>query len=306
MSPPSRSPQPYPKWFAWAVGLILLLFPLVMGLLLGWWGLDPQTGEEFSSPGQDAHNLLNGWPDSNLVVDIAAQEGYAPPANALSALSNAINATCDKFSVVFEVTTFNTTDTSLSDSDLWDLELAQRTSWPSVGTMSLFYLVVGASYSGASFEGTGAVVLGVTYLASSIAIFAGTIESAAGSVEYPYIYATVMVHELGHELGLVGIIGSAPNEDPSHPYHSSDPSDIMYWEVGTTSYLGGVLGGTSTPTTFSPADMSDLQTVRATPILSEVLPWVVSLSAWGGLVVFVAARWWRRRVPAPPPDPRRP
>lgn len=286
------------------VALILLLFPLMMGLLLGWWGLDPQEAELASGPGQDAHDLLNGWPDSNLVVQIAFQEGYAPPANAISALWTAINATCDKSTVSIEETMFTTTQTSYSESDLWNLEVQQRTVWPSVGTMALFYLVVGGGFSGTSFEGNGAVVLGVTYYASSIGIFAGTIETAAGAEEYPYIDATVMVHELGHELGLVGLVGNAPNEDPDHPYHAVDPSDIMYWEVGTTSSLGGLVGPTVTPTTFSAADMSDLQTVKGTPILTELLPWVVSIVSWSGLAIFLVARWWRRKVAAAPRPPK--
>src|SRR4029077_10411107 len=112
----------------------------------------------------------------------------------------------------------------------------------------------------------------------------------APASQQPAVIATVLVHEFGHELGLVGIVGTAPNQDPNHPYHSNDPNDVMYWAVETTGVLVGLLGGSPPPTQFDAADLSDLASVRSAPIFGEIIPWIVAGgAALGAAVVALVA-----------------
>ncbi|MCI4360354.1 MAG: hypothetical protein L3J91_01485, partial [Thermoplasmata archaeon] len=164
---------------------------------------------------------------------------------------------------------FSSGQTSFSDGDLLALATSERQVWPSPGTMALFYLYLTGGYAPDSS------VLGLTFRGSAIAVFEGTIAQDAPSGSAAAVTATVLVHEFGHELGLVGIIGYAPNEDPAHPYHSNDPNDVMYWSVDSTAMLLGLLGGAAPSTQFDAADLSDLATVRSTWIPLEVLPWIV-------------------------------
>jgi hypothetical protein len=147
-------------------------------------------------------------------------------------------------------------------------------------------------------------VIGLAYRGASIAVFEGTIQSDASAGEAAPVTTTVMIHEFGHELGLVGIDGSAPNEDPNHPYHSSDPNDVMYWAVDSTALLGGLLGGSGPPTQFDSADLADLSTVKSTPILVELVPWVVLAGtlAAAGILVWHSIRQ-RGRKSRPPVGP---
>ena len=45
-----------------------------------------------------------------------------------------------------------------------------------------------------------------------------------------------MIHEFGHDLGMVRLLGSAPNEDPGILV---DPNDEMRWGVNSTRLIRG-------------------------------------------------------------------
>jgi hypothetical protein len=290
---PASGPGRRSRRWLWTLAIqavLILLIPVILGALLGWFDLNPVEAEKLSSTGMDAHDLLENSPDSNLIVEIDYQASIGPPPrSALQTLGDRINTTTGKSSVTFEEFPFTSSQTNFSSSDLWTLETELRHTWPDWGTMSLFYL-----YLGGQFAEQGNV-LGYAYLASSIAIFGSTIQNDSPAGEATAITTTVMVHEFGHELGLVGIVGSAPNEDPNHPHHSNDPDDVMYWAVDTSALTGL---GANPPTQFDAADMSDLNTVRSTVIWSEIIPWIVlALSILVALLlVVIGIRRHRRSV----------
>ncbi len=268
------------------VVVLLLLVPVGLGAGLGWYGLNGPMEERLNPVGAFAHELLNGVPDDRLVVEIAAPSGELPAAASISVLWSRMNETLQKGSIDFQLETYGqASGGALTTDGLFALEDQVRQTWPTVGTMSLFYLVVAGSYAG------GSSVIGLAYAGSSIAMFASTIPG--GIASNPGVVSTVLVHEFGHEIGLVGVVGSASNEDPNHPGHSNDPNDVMYWQVETTAILGGLLGGQGPPTQFDAADLADLQTVRSTPIGQEILPWVVVGVVLAAAIAVVVA--WSRQ-----------
>lgn len=273
----------------------LLILPLGLGLALGWYGLDGPLEEMTGPVGSMAHELLDGFPDSKLVVEISAPPGELPASSSVSVLWERMNETLSKESITFQLETYSPAPPGpYSLDDLASLEDRVRSSWPEIGTMSLFYLFVDGSYAG------GSSVLGLAHAPSSIAVFPNVVSGGASAS----IVSTVLVHEFGHEIGLVGVVGPAPNEDLSHPGHSDDPNDVMYWQVETTAVLGGLLGGASPPTQFDAADLSDLATVRSTPIAQELIPWIVAgvvgVSAVAVVLVYRRARRRDARIPRNP------
>jgi hypothetical protein len=285
-------PRVWTRALAFQVGLVLAV-PVVLGATVGFFEINPVASELFTPVGSDAHLLLNAFPDDRLIVEIAYDSSAGlPPASAVATLLDRINATCDKSRVTVDEHAITSPSTSYDEAGLLSLEEQVRQHWPVPGTMALFYLYLGASYGPASD------VIGLAYRGSSIAIFEGTITSDTSLLgNVAAVTTTVMIHEFGHELGLVGIVGYAPNEDHAHPPHSTDPNDVMYWEVDTT---GIALLGSTPPTQFDSADMADLATVRATPILTELLPWGVLIVS--GLAAFLLVRRdvrARRSKPAP-------
>jgi hypothetical protein len=289
----SSAPSSKPGWTRLQAGLIigfLVLLPLPLSLAFGWFGLNPVQAERSSPVGALAHELLSSFPDNRLVVEIASAPGAAPPAASVALLWTRMNQTVQKASIQFVSETVSIPASTFTTDSLFSVEQGVRQYWPGVGQMALFYLCVHGSYGGPS--GT----LGLAFRGSSIAVFSDTIGTTAGGGDPTPIASTVLIHEFGHELGLVGLVGSAPNEDLAHPGHSNDPNDVMYYAVETTAGLGGLLGGGPPPTQFGAADLTDLQTVRNTPIALELIPPVAFAVCWvGAAVAWLALRRAIRR-----------
>ena len=268
---------------------VILALPALLGVAVGLFQLNPEASEMLSGTGDDAHLLLDSFPDDTLTVEIAYQRSVGPPPSAaVSTLLDRIHETCSKASVSVDEHAFDSAARTFGDSDLTALDRQLRQDWPAPGSMSLFYVYLDGSYAPDNS------VIGLAFRASSIAVFEGAIDSDSSLLgDSAAVTTTVMIHEFGHDLGLVGVFGHVPNEDLRHPPHSDDPNDIMYWEVDTTQIA---LLGANPPTQFDAADMSDLSMMKATPIPYEVLPWVVlgiCVAATVGLVYFDLRR--RRR-----------
>jgi hypothetical protein len=137
--------------------------------------------------------------------------------------------------------------------------------------VAFFLFVDGGSES----DSGNALVLGAAYHATSIVIFLGNIRSVAAPANSPLggiigtapsegdIEQAVMIHEFGHNLGLVnnGIPMVTNHEDSSHPHHSSDQNSVMYWAVESNSVIS-VFGSNPVPWHFDANDKADVQAAR--------------------------------------------
>lgn len=81
-----------------------------------------------------------------------------------------------------------------------------------------------------------------------------------------YIERAVLVHEVGHLLGLVnrGVPMVRPHEDPASPHHSANPESVMTSAVDAGEALLARLDeGRAPPSTFDADDLADLRAYRA-------------------------------------------
>jgi hypothetical protein len=110
----------------------------------------------------------------------------------------------------------------------------------------------------------GDSVLGLAYEASAAAIFPDQINQATTAiVNEAAIERSVLVHETGHLLGLVNIVGHSAydHEDPDHPKHSKYDTSVMYWVVDDVSIASLLSGGP--PDDYDQYDRADLAALRA-------------------------------------------
>jgi hypothetical protein len=140
-------------------------------------------------------------------------------------------------------------------SDLRRISGATRETFSSTDRMSVHVLVLDGRY-----EDDDAI--GVAFEATSFAIFPDRIRSGVlSSVNYDRFEEAVVVHELGHLLGLVNLTSDgAFHEDPEHPGHSRNSESAMYWAVEDIS-VGNVFRG-GPPTTFDADDVEEMSRIR--------------------------------------------
>lgn len=102
--------------------------------------------------------------------------------------------------------------------------------------------------------------LGVAVRSDVAAIFSDRVTEAAGLVgNRDRIETAVVIHELGHLLGLVDLVLDTGREDPEHPGHSTNPQSVMYHAVEST-LVGSLLDG-GPPTEFDARDRADLDAI---------------------------------------------
>ncbi len=142
-----------------------------------------------------------------------------------------------------------------TSEDLAGLAAANRGTLSGDGTAGVYVMVLGGR-----FEDESAV--GVAFSATAFAIFPHRIRSAllAGAF-YEGFETAVVVHELGHLLGLVNLTGQgAFHEDPEHPGHSNSDGSVMFWAIEDVS-IGSVFRG-GPPREFDEADRQEMGAIR--------------------------------------------
>lgn len=197
-----------------------------------------------------------------LVLEIDAQEGVEVDEAAVEHLLAVLARVVDKPDGIVREggNTFVSDRTSWTADDLRAATAANRTTTTTDDRVSVHLLYVAGSHADEDGQ-TNAI--GLAYSASTAALFPQRwqgVASLLGSAQA--IERAVLVHELGHLLGLVniGYESDIDHEDPEHPGHSSNRGSAMFHAIETT-LIGQVFDGPP-PNTFDDADRSDLEGLR--------------------------------------------
>lgn len=197
-----------------------------------------------------------------LVVEVDAQQGVEPSQEALDHLISVLEEVAHKPKGirVEGVDTFSSTRTTWDAEDLRRASAEHRSTATSDSEVSIHVLYVAGSHAEDDSQ-TNAI--GLAYSASTVAVFPDRwqgLTSVLGSGQA--IERAVLVHEIGHLLGLVnlGYTSDIDHEDADHPGHSDNEGSVMFHAVETT-LIGQVFSGPP-PSTFDDADRSDLEGLR--------------------------------------------
>lgn len=241
--------------------LLTLLFAMLVGStnLAGCLGNDlgDIIPERKGIPGGLTLACLTSSSYTSMVVEVDYEPGYKPLASSTDLLVERLTSVCDKpegISIEFQEVNFGQQgDWSAEDvrSKAWD----QKTASPLEGSTLRWQLIFPAGgYEEAS-------VLGVAVDASTVALFGDSIDEAEGPLGRPSVEDvenSVVIHEVGHLLGLVNLVYQSPvdHEDADHPGHSNNDDSVMYWAVESTDIVNFIFG--TLPNDFDTDDRNDL------------------------------------------------
>jgi hypothetical protein len=198
-------------------------------------------------PGDLALDYVTSREFTSLVVEVDAFEGAVPSEVALERLAEVLQERLDKPAGVEVVLSSEIPVTRRREAyrsqDIRELEAEFRDFWsgdaraPARAVIWVVYL----PGAGGRTEG-GDYALGLTLGASELAVFPEVIAWTTAPEARDAAEALVLVHEVGHLLGLVnnGIPAVDAHEDPFHPRHDVSPDCVMYHEIETGS-LGGAI-----------------------------------------------------------------
>ena len=194
---------------------------------------------------------------TSLEIEIDHAPGYRPFSSSTELLVERLESVCDKpegVRIVFNEVSFDHTGT-WSANDVREQAWLHKDNAVREGK-TLHWQII---FPQGVYEDDS--VLGIAVDASTIALFSDSIETADGPFGRPSVEEvenSVIVHEVGHLLGLVNLVYTSPanHEDSSHKGHSNNDNSVMYWAIESTDLTNFIFG--TLPTEFDADDRADL------------------------------------------------
>lgn len=184
-------------------------------------GPDVDPAPKFNSkaaPGDSAKSFLEGDQYTTLSIEIDYMEGYEPTQEGLNSLRTFLENRLNKSNITFTTTQITARgQSSYSNDDIANIEEEERNNFTETGsnTLHAYFLIVDGEY-------TQSNVLGLAYWNTSMAFFGQTIDDISGTPptapSEQQVEGTVFRHEIGHNMGLVGI------GTPTQSDHKTDGS----------------------------------------------------------------------------------
>lgn len=178
--------------------------------------------QEFNSkaaPGESAKYFLQSDSYSNIEIELDYMEGYKPTQEAISSLESFLSDRINKNNLSINTSEIPARGDGPYSTDMTtSIEEDERNNYTEAGsnTLHAYIVIVDGKFSDNSN------VLGMAYWNTSMALFGETINNISGSdptsPSKEQVESTVLRHEVGHNMGLVG------NGTPTQSNHKTDGS----------------------------------------------------------------------------------
>lgn len=193
--------------------------------------------------GYSANDLLSDAKYTSLKIEVQYMTGFAPDEQALKNLHIFLAKYCNKPDGIF----INTkeidpiADTILRREDVVALERRSRSEYTGDKTLAVYLLYTNGAY-------VNPKILGMAYQNTSAVIFGKLIKAHSGKIGQPNrtkLETTVLLHEMGHLLGLInkGSDMQSDHQDDNHESHCSNKNCLMYYAIGTEDRFGYLVRG---------------------------------------------------------------
>jgi len=193
----------------------------------------PVSTNDYKTLGASAHDLLSAAIYTSLHIEINYMPGYEPGDATLSVLKLFLQNYLHKPDGI-QIVTNNIAasgKTILSLGDLVAIEKKNRLAFTAGKTIAVHILIADTDYTDPNY-------LGISYWNTSFCVFGKAIYANSGNsgqMSRTNLLITLLEHEFGHLLGLVGQ-GSAeqsPHRDALNGFHCSNPNCLMYSAIET-------------------------------------------------------------------------
>ena len=218
-------------------------------------GEDPIAAAARGNVGAFARTLLRPQPAERLVIDLLVESGAGPSEATLDQAVSTLERVSGK-NVSVTRTSIAGGKQSWTGADLRAVADSEAPTAQGNGTAAIRALFVEGG-----LEGNDSAV-GVAVRGDVLAVFADRVSDASSPlVSRSRMEDAILIHEIGHLLGLVDLALDTGRDDPEHPGHSRNSGSVMYWAVEST-LVGQALNGPP-PTEFDSQDLADLAKLRS-------------------------------------------
>lgn len=236
--------------------LSILLFTPVLSGCIGDDVLGDIVPQKKGIPGSLTMACLTDSFDK-MILEIDYEAGYKPETSSTDLLKQRVGEVCS-FSKGISL---EFTETDFADVGTWSADDVREQGWatkngdPMNGNTLRWQFIFPAE------SNDDDNVLGVAVDASTVAIFGDSVDGAAGFFNRPSaeeVENSVIIHELGHLLGLVNLVYTSPadHEASDKPGHSNNEDSVMYWAIESMTVANFISG--DLPTEFDQDDKDDL------------------------------------------------
>lgn len=214
--------------------------------------VDDSTTEYHKRPtGAAAKDIVSSDVYKTLVVEIQYFGAHKPTERAIGDLENFLASVVEKPNgiIVRQKQIEFEHEGSYTLDEIRGLENRKREYYPSGDTMCSYFIFLNGDYSENDENST---VLGIAHRSTSMALFQKTIQDRTGGFGKPrqdLMESTVLKHEFGHILGLVNVNDDMVHnhQDKEHGSHCNNQDCLMYWTVGSGSFVADLVGRLESP-----------------------------------------------------------
>jgi predicted Zn-dependent protease len=193
--------------------------------------------------GASAHDLLSADKYTSLKIEIQYMTGFEPDKEALYQLYTFLQERLNKPEGISIVAKEIAQDSStlLTTNDVRAIERKNRTAVTNGTQLALYILYTNGKYINDK-------IFGLAYRNTSAVIFGENIKEYSGRIGQPNrtkLEATVLLHEMGHLLGLMekGTPMQEEHHDETHSSHCRNRKCLMYYSIGTNDKFGYLIKG---------------------------------------------------------------
>ena len=197
--------------------------------------------------GSSAKDFLSAAKYQSIVIEVLYVQDFQPEAQTLENLKQFMQNRLNKPGgiTIIQRQIASPGNAPFDINEVAAIESANRTKYNngSVLTLSLLFL------DGGTTTDTGSsVILGQAYRNTSFVAYESNIKTfsnTAGGPTRVNLESTVLMHELGHLLGLVNLGSPMQTEhlDEAHDKHCDNPNCLMYWKTNSSNVLDMMIGG---------------------------------------------------------------